>query len=165
MSSPAKASGAGALRLEMSTGTLLHRVRDFHRPSAVLHCGSQHYCQPVHYPLPSQFPVSMSQRFVGIAILRCSLLWRETSSKIIDPDAACQLSLLTEEESLLGDTTLSNIPTPDLHTIKTTATKSVLFRINTAQNTHGKRAYEHLFFAFLIKGYFSQSTYKAKMTE
>lgn len=57
----------------------------------------------------------------------------------------------TEEESLLGEIKLSNIPAPDLHSIKTMATKPVPFRINTAQNIHGKRAYEHLFFAFLIK--------------
>lgn len=131
-------------------------VRDFHRPSAVFHCSSQHYCQPVHYPLPWQFPVSISQRFVDIATLRCFLVWKETSSKMYW--SRCSMpAVSTEEESLLGEIKLSNIPTPDLHSIKTMATKPVPFRINTAENINGKRAYEHLFFAFLIKGYISQS--------
>lgn len=54
-------------------------------------------------------------------------------------------SVSTEEESLLGEIIFANIPTPDLHTIKTMAAKSVLFRINALQNIHEKRACKHLF--------------------
>lgn len=56
-------------------------------------------------------------------------------------------SVSTEEESLFGEIILSNIPTPDLHTIKEVV--NIWF---------------WLFFAFLIKGYFSQSIDRVKMT-